>query len=575
MASHDVEKKDIDMGYDVASPPTKDVGLGQDQHIRGLETSAETSLHRGLKARHITMIAIGGAIGTGLIIGTGKALVQAGPGSVFICYTLVGFVVFLVMAALGEMAAWLPMSAGFTGYASRFCDPSLGFALGWTYWFKYIIVTPNQLTAAALVIQYWIDRDTVNPGVFIAIFLVIICVINYFGIKFFGELEFWLSSFKVVTIVGIILFSLILALGGGPDHDRKGFRYWSNPGAFRPYIMEGGAGKFLGFWSCMVNATFAYLGTELVGVTVAEAQNPRKTIPRAIKLTFYRILFFYCLSVLLVGMIVPYDSEELAFATKAKAGASASPFVVAGTIAGVQVIPHIINACILVFVFSASNSDLYIASRTLYGLASDGSAPAIFKKTNKDGVPIYALGMSASFCLLAFMNVSDDSTKVFGYFVNLTTIFGLLSWISILTTHIFWCRAKKAQGLANEALPYVAPFGMWGSVGALAMCILIALTKNYDVFTRDQDTGKIMGGEKYKTFITGYLGIPVYLILIFGHKFITKSRGIKSHEVDFYTGKDVIDREEEEFLAAQAARREREGPNRGGWFYKTFVSWLF
>ncbi|GKU00107.1 dicarboxylic amino acid permease [Fusarium langsethiae] len=575
MASHDVEKKDIDMGYDVASPPTKDVGLGQDQHIRGLETSAETSLHRGLKARHITMIAIGGAIGTGLIIGTGKALVQAGPGSVFICYTLVGFVVFLVMAALGEMAAWLPMSAGFTGYASRFCDPSLGFALGWTYWFKYIIVTPNQLTAAALVIQYWVDRDTVNPGVFIAIFLVVICVINYFGIKFFGELEFWLSSFKVITIVGIIIFSLVLALGGGPDHDRKGFRYWSNPGAFRPYLMEGDAGKFLGFWSCMVNATFAYLGTELVGVTVAEAQNPRKTIPRAIKLTFYRILFFYCLSVLLVGMIVPYDSEKLAFATKATTGASASPFVIAGTLAGVEVIPDIINACILIFVFSASNSDLYIASRTLYGLASDGSAPAIFKKTNKDGVPIYALGMSASFCLLAFMNVSDDSTKVFGYFVNLTTIFGLLSWISILTTHIFWCRGKKAQGLANEALPYVAPFGMWGSVGALAMCILIALTKNYDVFTRDKDTGKIMGGEKYKTFITGYLGIPVYLILIFGHKFITKSRGIKAHEVDFYTGKDVIDREEEEFLAAQAARREREGPNRGGWFYKTFVSWLF
>jgi amino acid transporter len=127
---NDVEK--TDMGYDASASPTKDVGLGEDRHIRGLETSAETSLHRGLKARHITMIAIGGAIGTGLIVGTGKALAQAGPGSVFICYTLVGFVVFLVMAALGEMAAWLPMSAGFTGYASRFCDPSLGFALGWT-----------------------------------------------------------------------------------------------------------------------------------------------------------------------------------------------------------------------------------------------------------------------------------------------------------------------------------------------------------------------------------------------------------------------------------------------------------
>lgn len=127
---NDVEKTDL--GYDASAAPTKDLGVGEDRHIRGLETSAETSLHRGLKARHITMIAIGGAIGTGLIVGTGKALAQAGPGSVFICYTLVGFVVFLVMAALGEMAAWLPMSAGFTGYASRFCDPSLGFALGWT-----------------------------------------------------------------------------------------------------------------------------------------------------------------------------------------------------------------------------------------------------------------------------------------------------------------------------------------------------------------------------------------------------------------------------------------------------------
>ncbi|KAJ4320336.1 amino acid transporter [Fusarium piperis] len=567
--SNDVEKTDL--GYDAGMPAEKVERGDVDLHIRGLETSAETSLQRGLKARHITMIAIGGAIGTGLIIGTGKALAQAGPGSVFICYTIIGFVVFLVMAALGEMAAWLPMSAGFTGYASRFCDPSLGFALGWTYWFKYIIVTPNQLTAAALVIQYWVPRETVNPGVFIAIFLVIICVINYFGIRFFGELEFWLSSFKVITIIGIILFSLILALGGGPDGDRRGFRYWRDPGAFRPYIMEGDAGKFLGFWSCMVNATFAYLGTELVGVTVAEAQNPRKTIPRAIKLTFYRILFFYCLSVLLVGMIVPYNSQDLKFANESKKNnASASPFVVAAKIAGVGTLSHIINACICVFVFSASNSDLYIASRTLYGLASDGSAPAIFKKTDKHGVPIYALAMSASFALLAFMNVSDDSTKVFGYFVNLTTIFGLMSWISILTTHIFWCRARKAQGLANEALPYVAPLGIKGSYVALVMCIIVALTKNYDVFV-----GGNFGKEKYKTFITGYLGIPVYLILIFGHKIVTKSRGIKPHEVDFYTGKDIIDREEEEFLARKAALREAEGPKRANWFYKTFVSWLF
>jgi len=311
--------------------------------VHGHETSTE-SLHRGLKARHITMIAIGGAIGTGLIIGTGAALARAGPGSVFIAYTMVGFLVALVMAALGEMAAWLPLSSGFTGYAARFCDPSLSFALGWTYWMKYIIVTPNQLTAASIVIQYWVDRHRVNPGVFITVFLVVIVCINYFGVKFFGEFEFWLSSIKVITIIALILLSLILALGGGPDHDRKGFRYWKNPGAFAEYIDTGDTGKFLAFWSTMVTAVFAYLGTELVGVTVGEAQNPRKTVPRAIKLTFYRILIFYCLSVFLIGMCVPYNSTQLIFANKQSTGAAASPFVVAIKIAKIQGLDHVINA---------------------------------------------------------------------------------------------------------------------------------------------------------------------------------------------------------------------------------------
>ncbi|KAI1457228.1 putative amino acid permease [Annulohypoxylon moriforme] len=539
-------------------------------HIRGLETSAETSLHRGLKARHITMIAIGGAIGTGLIIGTGKALAQAGPGSIFISYSIVGFVVYLVMAALGEMAAWLPMSAGFTGYASRFCDPSLGFALGWTYWLKYIIVTPNQLTAAALVIQFWLPRDRVNPGVWITIFLVAILSINYFGIRFFGEFEFWLSSFKVVVIVGVIILALVIAAGGA-DGDPKGFRYWQSPGAFAPYISTGSWGEFLGFWSTMVTATFAYLGTELVGVTVGEAQNPRKTIPRAIRLTFYRIVFFYCISILLIGMCVPWNSKELAFANDTSGTANASPFVVAIKLANIPVLDHILNGCILLFVFSAANSDLYIASRTLYGLSSDGAAPSIFRKTNANGVPLYSLGTSAAFALLAYLNVSDDSKAVFTYFVNLTTIFGLLTWISILVTHIWFVRARRAQDLTNDMMPYTAPLGLWGSYGALTMCIIIALTKNYDVFVGDWN-------KKYPTFITGYLGIPIYLTLIGGHKLWTKSKGVRPHECDFYTGKDIIDREEEEFLAAKAAAKAArpEGEDKGiAWFYRRFVSWLF
>ncbi|KAI1190537.1 amino acid permease [Nemania serpens] len=541
-------------------------------HVRGIETSAETSLHRGLKARHISMIAIGGAIGTGLIIGTGKALAKAGPASILISYSVIGFVVFLVMAGLGEISSWLPMSAGFTGYASRFCDPSLGFALGWTYWLKYIILPPNQLTAAALVIQFWLPRDRVNPGVWIAIFLVLIISINYFGVSFFGEFEFWLSSFKVIVIIGVILVSLVITAGGADGHAR-GFEYWRNPGAFNSSfgsgVPTGPLSRFLNFYSTLVTATFAFLGTELVGVTVGEAQNPRKTIPRAIKLTFYRIVVFYIVSVFLVGMIVPFNAKELVFANKATTSAAASPFVVAIELAHIDALPHILNASILLFVFSAANSDLYIASRTLYGLASDGSAPAIFRKTDRRGVPIYALGVSAIFGLLAFLNVSDDSKDVFGYFVNVTTILGLLSWISILVTHISFVRARKAQGLTNDMMPYTAPLGIWGSYIALFICVLVAITKNFDAFIPSLSIK-----ANYIAFITGYIGIPVYLALIFGHKFVTKSKGVRPHECDFYTGKDIIDREEEEFLANQAAEKARH-PHRGRSFYKRWVSWLF
>lgn len=224
-------------------------------------------------------------------------------------------------------------------------------------------MTPNNLTATALVIKYWVEPEKVNPGVFIAIFLVAIVLINYFGVKFFGEFEFWLSSIKVTVILGLILLSLVLACGGGPDHDPKGFRYWHTPGAFKPYADAHGvsipAARFIAFWSCLTTAVFAYLGMELVGVTVGEAQNPRKVIPRAIKLTFYRILLFYVVLVFLLGMILPYDDKELIKATSASTSAAASPFVVAIQISGIKVLPALLNACILVFVFSAANSGMF------------------------------------------------------------------------------------------------------------------------------------------------------------------------------------------------------------------------
>ena len=227
------------------------------------------------------------------------------------------------------------------------------------------------------------------------------------------------------------------------------------------------------------------------------------------------------------------------------------------------------NACILIFVFSAANSDLYIATRTLYGLAKEGNAHRIFARTDKRGLPVYSLVLCATIACIAFLNVSDDSKKVFTYFVNLVTIFGLLTWISILVTHIFFVRARRAQGLHKDMMPYTAPFGLYGTYFALVFCILISIFKNFDVFvhvkTRDDPI------FDYKNFITGYLGIPLYLIMILGYKFGKGSKRVTSTTADFYTGKDVIDQEEAEFLAKQAAKKEQKGSK----FYDKFVSWLF
>lgn len=273
---------------------------------------------------------------------------------------------------------------------------------------------------------------------------------------------------KVLILVGLIIFIIVIAAGGGPDYDAKGFRYWHDPGAFNAYkageciwrcicghglilSLDGAGGRFLAFWSVLTAGVFAFLGAELVGVTTGEAQNPRKAIPRAVKLTFFRIVVFYIVLILLLGINVPYNSPILLSATneaEGTASANASPFVAAALIAGIKTLPSLIKSCILVFTFSATNSDLYIASRTLYGLSVEGNAPRIFSRTNDRGVPIYALGLSSSFCLIAFISAKAGAFKTFQYFISLVTVFGILTWISILVSHIYFVRARRAQDVS-------------------------------------------------------------------------------------------------------------------------------
>ncbi|KAJ3554884.1 hypothetical protein NM688_g2879 [Phlebia brevispora] len=504
------------------------------------------TLHRGLSARQISMIALGGAIGTGLIIGSGTALVRGGPLGLFLGYTFVG----LVMIALGEMSAYLPHKKGFPGYATRFVDPAFGFALGWNYLLKYLIATPNNINAAGVVIQYWNQR--VHVAVWMVIFIVFIFVVNLLGVRVFGELEFWFSSIKVITLVGLILMGIVIDLGGNPQHDRIGFRYWDHPYGPMGTYLNGQVHNyhlsiFLGFWATLVNALFAFIGTELIGVTVGEAQAPRKNIPIAIRRTFFRIVVFYIGSVFVIGMIVPSTTNAIFVANKSKAGAAASPFVVATSLVGIKVLNHIINACILLFVLSAANSDLYIATRTLYGLAVERKAPRIFSRVNRMGVPYPSLILAILFCGLVFLNVSSSSAKVFTWFVNLVSTFGAITWMCICYTHIRFMRALKVQGFSRDDLPYKAPFQPFGSWFALIATAIITLFKGFDTFipfTTD-------------TFVTSYIALPAFVLFWAGYKLWYRTGVIPAEKVDLVTGKREIDEEEERFNQQEALKGPR------------------
>ncbi|KAB2571291.1 Dicarboxylic amino acid permease [Lasiodiplodia theobromae] len=555
---------DIQKGPDGTS--RESIRHGEVQHA---STGSNHELQRRLKSRHVTMIALGGSLGTGLLVGTGAGLVKAGPGGLFIDYTVIGCVVFLVMSALGEMASFVALPHGFGGYASRFTDPALGFATGYVYLFKYLLATPNQLAAASLIMKYW-TGDRVNPAVYITVILVVIALINYGSVAKFGEFEFWLSSVKVVVICGVILLLLIIALGGGPTHDRTGFRYWNDPGAFVEYKTSGDLGKFVGVWSGMVSALYAFSGTELVGITVGEAQNPRVVMPKAIKMTFYRILFFYIFSILVLGMVVPYNSEDLVFATKSSTSAAASPFVVAIKIAKIQGLDHVINACLMIFAFSAANSDLYTAVRTLYGISRDGKAPRVFSITNKSGVPIVALATALAFCLLAYMSVGSGAKTVLGYLTNVVTVFSALTWIGILVSHISFRRAVVAQRIGPEHLAYIAPFRHYGSYVGICFLVLLILTKGLEAF---------IGGFDYKTFIVQYIGIPVYLVCIFGYKLWYRTETIPASQVDLVTGvaTETVAEEKARLAVERKEAEVGQGPARKmlGKVYRVGFQWLF
>jgi amino acid transporter len=487
-----------------------------------------------LKSRHIQFIALGGTIGTGLFLGIGRAFTQAGPLSVLLGYTFTGLAVFAMMMSLGEMATWLPLPGAIPQFCARYVDDAMGFAVGWNNWYSCAITLCAEISAASTVIQFWHGADGINVAAWISLIIVLVICLNIFAVSIYGEAEFCFASIKIITIVGLLILAFILDLGGGPNHDRLGFRYWKHPGAMKPYIASGAEGRFLGLWSTLVNAAFSYGGVEMVAVAAGEAEDPHRNIPKAVKRVFWRILFFYILGTLAIGVLVPYNDPRLLSAIKnSSAGAARSPWVIAIYRAGIPVLPSIINAVILTSASSSANAFLYTGSRYMFALAQNRQAPRFLLHCSRTGVPYWCVAITASVSALTYLSAgSAGSSTAFEWFQNLTTISTLFTWVSICIAYIKFHKALIAQGVDRNTLIFKSPFQPYLAWGSCIFFALIILFQGFD---------SIAGGFSVDSFITDYIGVPIYFLFFFFWKFFKKTKWRNSAEADIYTGKAALD----------------------------------
>lgn len=413
------------------------------------------------------------------------------------------------------MADRVQVTGSFVRHAGFLVDPALEFAIGWNLVYGNLLSIPSEITAICVLFQFWTD---INSALWIVIFIVVTVVVGVAFVRIFGEVEFFFAVLKILLVVFLIILGLVIDLGGVPGTPRIGFKYWQNPGPFVEYIGTGDWGKFLGFWGVMTSAVFSFAGVESIAMAAAETQNPRRAIPRACRQVFIRVLLFYMLAVLVVGMLVPSNDPRLG---DESGTAAQSPFVIAASAAGIKAIPSVVNAIVITSAWSASNQSLMAGTRVLYGLALKGQAPKIFLRTTAWGTPYMCVALFTVFMFLSFLTLSNNAMTVFWWLVDLTAAGVLVSWCTILLNHLRLKLAMKKQGIPVARLPWhnswtcelaillplidqlwsvnaddIAPT-VYSSCVSLCLCIIILLTNGFSCFTK--------GNWDPETFVSSYL----------------------------------------------------------------------
>ncbi|QQS16376.1 MAG: amino acid permease [Neisseriales bacterium] len=479
------------------------------------DISRAPKLKRLLKTRHLSMVAIGGAIGTGLFVASGATVAQAGPGSAIIVYALVGIMVYFLMTSLGELTTYTPLSGSFASFGSRYVDEGFGFAIGWNYWYNWAITVAVDLAAAQLVMKYWLPN---TPGVLWSVlFLVIIFLLNYISVRGFGEGEFVFSSIKIIVVTLFLITGLSMVVGVLLDSNPS--TGWQNlTTAEAPFV--GGIPAML---SIAMVAAFSFQGTELIGVAAGESDNPSKSIPQAIRKIFWRILLFYILAIFIISILIPYTDPNLL--RNEATDIAISPFTLVLKRAGLASAAAVMNAVVLTSVLSAGNSGMYAATRTLYALATEGKAPRIFAKLSANGIPQNALYATTIVALLCSLTMLFPEKTVYVWLLNLSAMTGIIMWLGIAICHYRFRKGFLLQGHALNTLPYRAKWFPFGSIFALLCCFLIIL---------GQSLQSILSGQiNWLSFLGAYVSIPLFLITWLVYRVVRKVHIVSYQAMDF------------------------------------------
>lgn len=475
----------------------------------------DSGVKRGLKTRHLSMMALAGIIGPGILVGTGGALASGGPAALLIGFGIIGIVAYSVTQSLGEMTTLYPTGGAFVTLSERFVDKAFAVAVGWSYWLLWGCVLANEYNVICSLLVFWSDK--VPLWGYFLIFWTLFLGFQMLGVESFGEAEFWLALIKVFGLLAYFIFSIIYASGGLiGQKEAIGFRYWNDPGPW--------SNGFRGVATVFVFASTFYAGVEAVAVAATETKNPNVAVPLAIRQVIWRILFVYMGVAFFFGLTCPSNADGL---VNGASRALKSPMTIAIQNAGWEGGVHLINAFVFITVLSAANSSIYIGSRTLLFMAQQGMAPGFIGKTNARGVPVPAMVITNLFGVLSMMNNSAGGGKAYGYIINLSGVCTFIVWGAISFTHIRFRKAWSTQGRTPDELPFKSAFYPYNAYFGLCANIFLALVQGWTTLS-PFDAGM---------FVDAYILLPLFGIIYVGFKYWTKSKFHRSHEIDLDSGR--------------------------------------